>query len=86
MPSRTQITLDPEMQRQARNRAAQLGVSFAEYIRRLVARDLREPRAVADPSTVFDLGSSGGSDVSTSKDQMVADAVSAEQRAELRSR
>ncbi len=82
MPSRTQITLDPETQRRARNRAAQLGISFAEYIRRLVARDLQEPHPVADPSVVFDLGTSGGSDVANSKEQMIADAVRAEQRAE----
>ena len=82
MPSRTQITLDPETQRRARNRAAQLGISFAEYIRRLVARDLQEPHPVADPSVVFDLGTSGGSDVANNKDQMIADAVRAEQAAE----
>lgn len=82
MPSRTQITLDPEIQRQARNRAAELGISFAEYVRRLVARDLQEPHPVADPSTVFNLGTSGGSDVATNKDQMVADALYAEQQAE----
>ena len=82
MPSRSQITLDPETQRRARNRAAQLGISFAEYIRRLVARDLEEPHPVADPSVVFDLGTSGGTDVAKNKDQMIADAVRAEQTAE----
>ena len=82
MPSRTQITLDPEIQRQARNRAAELGISFAEYVRRLVARDLRAPRPVADPSIVFNLGMSGGSDVATNKDRMVADALSTEKQAE----
>jgi hypothetical protein len=40
MMSRTQITLDDEMQRRARRRASDLGVSLAEYFRRLVARDL----------------------------------------------
>ncbi len=82
MPPRTQITLDPETQRRARDRAAQLGISFAEYIRRLVSRDLQEPHPVADPSAVFDLGTSGGSDVANNKDQTIADAVRAEQRAE----
>ena len=37
--ARTQITLEPEIQRRARQRAGDLGVSFAEYVRRLVARD-----------------------------------------------
>ena len=82
MPSRTQITLDPELQRRARTRAAQLGISFAEYIRRLVARDLQGTEPVANPSAVFDLGASSGSDVAQDKDRMVADAVRAEQSAE----
>src|SRR5437016_12002796 len=38
MMSRTQITLEDEMQRRARRRASDLGVSLAEYFRRLVAR------------------------------------------------
>jgi len=40
MTSRNQITLDPELQRRARKRASDLGISLAEYFRRLVARDL----------------------------------------------
>lgn len=78
MITRTQISLDPEMKRQARERAAQLGVSFAEYIRRLVARDLGEPEQRTDPSVVFNLGDSGGADVARRKDVMVGEAVAAE--------
>ncbi len=80
MMSRTQITLDPEMQRSARNRAVELGISFAEYVRRLLARDLGEPEQRVDPSTVFDLGSSSGSDVARDKDAMLAAAVAADQK------
>src|SRR5437016_6136404 len=40
MMSRTHITLDAEIQRKARQRASDLGISLAEYLRRLVARDL----------------------------------------------
>jgi hypothetical protein len=43
MMSRTQIALESEVQRRARKRASELGVSLAEYIRRLVARDLACP-------------------------------------------
>lgn len=75
--ARTQITLDPEMQKRARKRAAQLGVSLAEYIRRLVALDLGGPRSTVSPSSVFDLGDSGDSDVAHSKDVMVGDAIAA---------
>jgi len=78
MMVRTQITLDPEVQKKARERAAQLGVSFAEYVRRLVADDLVGESAEVDPSLVFNLGDSGGSDVAHSKDAMVAEAAVAD--------
>ncbi len=77
MMSRTQITLDRETHRRARKRAAELGVSFAEYIRRLVARDIASPRAAADPSILFALGRSTGSDVEANKDVMIAEAFAA---------
>jgi hypothetical protein len=40
MMERTQIMLDAELQKRARKRASQLGISLAEYVRRLLARDL----------------------------------------------
>lgn len=80
MMSRTQITLEPEMQRRARERAGQLGISFAEYVRRLLARDLGEPKQKVDPSSVFDLGTSGGADVARDKDAMLAVAAATERR------
>ena len=82
MMSRTQISLDPEIQQRARQRAAELGVSFAEYVRRLVAKDLGEPELSTSPSVVFNLGSSGGSDVAREKDLMVADSIDAERTRE----
>jgi hypothetical protein len=78
MMARTQITLESEMQQRARVRAGQLGISFAEYVRRLVARDLGKPEQNRDPSAVFDLGSSGGTDVARDKDSMLAAAVAAD--------
>jgi len=77
MMSRAQISLDPETQRRARQRASDLGVSLAEYVRRLVARDLRSPRAAASPAIVFDLGASGRSDIGAQKDAMIAKAFAA---------
>ena len=64
----------------ARQKAAALGISFAEYVRRLVARDLGEPDAIEAPDVaqVFDLGDSGGSDVARDKDRMIGAATSAE--------
>jgi hypothetical protein len=82
MMTRTQITLDPETQRRAKKRAAELGISFAEYIRRLVARDLRGPQRRANPSVVFNLGTSRGTDVARDKDALVGEAVAAARKRE----
>ena len=74
--SRTQVTLDGEMQRRARRRASELGISLAEYFRRLVSRDLVGPEGTKpDPGRIFDLGNSGGSDIRKHKDEMIATAV-----------
>jgi hypothetical protein len=74
MMSRTQITLETEAHHRARQRAAELGVSLAEYVRRLVARDLTSPQPKGDVTSVFDLGNSGGSDIARNKDSMLAEA------------
>lgn len=75
--ARTQITLQPEVQRRARRRAADLGISLAEYIRSLVARDLGATGVKADPALVFDLGKSRKSNISQDKHAMIAEAFSA---------
>lgn len=75
MMARTQITLEPEIQRRARRRAADLGVSLAEYVRRLVVRDLGGTPAKTDPKLVFDLGKSSGANVARDKDAMIAEAM-----------
>jgi hypothetical protein len=77
MMSRTQIALAPEDHRRARRRAAELGISLAEYVRRLVQRDASGPRPNASPTAVFDLGDSGASDVARHRDEYVGAAVAA---------
>ena len=74
--SRIQITidLDAEIERRACQRARELGISLPEYVRRLVIRDLGVSYKVADPSAVFDLGDSGGSNIAASKDALIAEA------------
>lgn len=69
--------MDPELQRRAQAKAAELGVSFAEYIRRLVAGDLGEPKkSKPDISTLFDLGASKEpTDIARDKDKMIGQAV-----------
>ena len=82
MQSRTQISLDPELHKRAKARAAELGISLAEYLRRLLEGDLKGPRPSAEPSAIFNLGDSGGSDVARHKDEYVAEAVESEWRSE----
>jgi hypothetical protein len=87
MMHRTQLNLDPESHRQARRRAAEMGISLAEYVRRLVRRDLERREPTADPSRVFALGRSRGSDVAQRKDTMLGEAVAqATRRASRRRR
>ncbi len=76
MNIRTQITLDPDTQRRAQAKAAKLGISFAEYVRRLVAGDQAEPKSEFDISLMFDLVDEGAvTDIARDKDKMVGEAV-----------
>ena len=77
MMVRTQISLDAEIHALTRERAAKLGISLAEYMRRLVDRDLAESPRNIDRSIVFDLGTSGTSDIASEKDRMIAEAIDA---------
>jgi hypothetical protein len=80
MMSRTQITLDREVQKRVTKRASEAGISFAEYMRRLVDRDLAGPEPKANVAMVFNLGSSGGSNVAKNKHAMIAEAFEATRR------
>ena len=76
MNARTQITMDPEMQRRAHAKAAELGISFAEYVRRLVASDLGEQKPKADVSLIFNLVDDGPpTNIARDKHKMIAEAV-----------
>jgi hypothetical protein len=76
MNVRTQITLDPETQRRAQAKAAELGISFAEYVRRVLNENLGEPKKQADVSIIFDLGASAEpTDIARDKDKLVGEAV-----------
>jgi len=69
--------MDLELQRRAQARAAALGISFAEYVRRLVAGDLGERKpAKPDISVMFDLGASDEpTNIARDKDKMIGEAV-----------
>ena len=83
MMARAQITLEREVHRRAQKRASDLGVSFAEYVRRLLERDISHPKTVAGVESLFDLGSSGGSDIAKHKRAMIEEAVDFEATASL---
>jgi GH24 family phage-related lysozyme (muramidase) len=76
MNARSQITLDPETKRRAQSKATELGISFAEYVRRLIATDLGEPQRKADVSIIFNLIDEGPpTDIARDKDKMIGEAV-----------
>ena len=59
----------------AKQKAATLGVTMAEYIRRLVERDLGSNDTHADPSAIIGIGRSGGSDIAAEGKGAVAAAI-----------
>lgn len=76
MNVRTQITIDPELQRLAHAKADELGISFAEYVRRLLAQDLERTRRQVRISAAFDLVDEGPpTNIARDKDEMIAEAV-----------
>lgn len=84
MNARTQITMDAALQRRAQARAAELGISFAEYVRRLVADDIGTPKPKADISSLFDLIDEGPpTDIARDKDAMIGEAVWQEYRQDV---
>jgi hypothetical protein len=76
MSVRIQTRINPEMRRRAQARAAELGISFAEYVRRLLAQDLGETKRKVDISIVFDLVDEGPrTNIARDKDKMIGEAV-----------
>jgi hypothetical protein len=72
---RTQIALDPEQHARVKQKAASLGITMAEYIRRLVDDDLAGVEPQASPAVIIGIGRSGGSDIAREGKRAVADAV-----------
>ena len=70
---RTQITLKSDSHRRAKRRAAERGISLAEYLRQVVDRDLGE-QPKGDISAIFGIGDSGGSDIANHKDEYIGEA------------
>lgn len=74
MMVRSQVTLDAEAHRRAKRRAADLGISFAEYVRKVIDRDLGD-QPKADISEIFGIGESGLTDVSSNVDRYLGEAL-----------
>lgn len=83
MVVRSQVTLEAEAHRRAKRRAADLGVSFAEYVRQVIDRDLGD-QPKADISAIFGLFDSGISDVSSNVDKYLGEALRREHLRETR--
>lgn len=74
MVVRTQVTLDADTHRRAKKRAAERGISFAEYIRQTVDRDLGEAPKT-DIGEICGLFASGRSDISSSVDRYLGESL-----------
>lgn len=74
---RTQIALESEQHALVKRKAADLGISMAEYIRRLVERDLQQTGTGTGISAIFGIGDSGGSDIAVDRKSATADAIAA---------
>lgn len=72
---RTQIALNSEQHAQAKRKAAELGISMAAYIRRLIDQDLAAARPQADLNSIAGLVHSGGSDIAKERHDAVRLAV-----------
>jgi hypothetical protein len=72
-----QVMLDPSDRRRARRRAAETGLTLAEYIRRLVRQDLESWVPEADEVAVVRIAESEASDQSTGQEHSIGEAVAA---------
>jgi hypothetical protein len=87
MTVRMQVSIDSELHRRARERAAGEGVSFAEYVRRLLADDLARTSPQGDVTAIFNLVTEGEeTDVANDKDDLIGEAAAAEHSSGLSGR
>ncbi len=78
MTSRMQITLDPTTRAKIRRRAESVGVTVAEYVRRVIAADLGGEPSRSNVAELFDLDRSAEStDIAKDKRAMIAGAIEA---------
>lgn len=80
MKVRVQFAMDSDLKRRAKKRAARLGLSLSQYLVSLIEGDLVPQETKVGVEAVFNLGSSGGSDITLNKDTMIAEAIEATRR------
>ena len=74
---RIHIDLETEQHALAKRKAVDLGISMAEYIRRLVEQDLAQKGPNSDISAIFGIADSGGSDIVVDRKTTTAEAIAA---------
>ena len=72
---RTQIALNPEQHAGVKRKASEMGISMAEYIRRLVDQDLAAAPTHPDLASVIGLFDSGGSDIAAERAEAIRTAI-----------
>lgn len=75
MMVRTQISLDDHDHARAKKRAAELGISLSELIRRALRSELGERTGRGDLSELFGILDSGHTDTSSRVDELVSQAT-----------
>jgi hypothetical protein len=86
MKVRVQFAMDSDLKLLATERAHASGLSFGEYVVKLVEEDLDRPKSKTGIEAIFNLGSSGGSDIAHNKDSMIAEALESMHRRILQPR
>ncbi len=76
MTSRMQITMEPELRLRANRKAERQGISFAEYVRRTLEKDLAENGIKPDVGMIIGLGASAEkTNVAKEKNTLLAESL-----------
>lgn len=75
MMVRTQISLEDQDHARAKKRAAELGISLSELVRRALRSELGERSGRGDLSELFGILDSGHTDTSSRVDELVSEAT-----------
>lgn len=71
------LLLDAEQHALVKRKVAELGISMAENVRRVVERDLQPATRDVDLSDIFGIGDSGDIDIAVDRKRVTAEAIAA---------